>query len=344
MGCTSQHAASKTPTPAPPSPAARSVSADGSRVYFTEGATWLREIPAGAHELGGKAREFQTATPDGSVAFYTKAATSTVTKPPPTPPPTSPPLAASGRPRRLRRRLHGLLPGRDGPRALAGRRLTPLRLAPRPPSQATTRRPPAPPASPPTEQRFSSSPPNRSPATTTTTPPPGCPIPRSSSGTHQRRPHLHLLQPHRRAPARPLDDSGAYANGAAPGSTDSYKPRNLSATQTAPSLTPTTPWSPATPTRPPTPMSGRRRGPAPAASPGCLSLISSGTDPNGQPSSMPPNPAMTPTSSPCFLARSRTQAPPTSTMPGSAVANRPGAADPLQGGCLRAAAPRARRP
>jgi hypothetical protein len=49
------------------------VSADGSRVYFSEeGKLWLREGASAPHELalGG---EFQTATPSGAIAFYTKS-------------------------------------------------------------------------------------------------------------------------------------------------------------------------------------------------------------------------------------------------------------------------------
>jgi hypothetical protein len=46
------------------------VSADGSRVYFSEaGKLWLREGTAAPHELAAGA-EFQTAVPDGSVAFF----------------------------------------------------------------------------------------------------------------------------------------------------------------------------------------------------------------------------------------------------------------------------------
>jgi Tol biopolymer transport system component len=48
------------------------ISEDGSRVYFTEaGKLWLREGPSAPRELAAGA-EFQTATPDGSRAFYTK--------------------------------------------------------------------------------------------------------------------------------------------------------------------------------------------------------------------------------------------------------------------------------
>jgi hypothetical protein len=47
------------------------VSADGSRVYFTEaGKLWLREGSAPPHELAAAA-QFQTATPSGAFAFYT---------------------------------------------------------------------------------------------------------------------------------------------------------------------------------------------------------------------------------------------------------------------------------
>ncbi len=49
------------------------ISTDGSRVYFTEaGKLWLHEGASAPHELalGG---EFQTATPSGAFAFYTKA-------------------------------------------------------------------------------------------------------------------------------------------------------------------------------------------------------------------------------------------------------------------------------
>ncbi len=49
------------------------VSADGSRVYFTEaGKLWLREGATAPHELAAAA-ELQTATPSGAIAFYTKA-------------------------------------------------------------------------------------------------------------------------------------------------------------------------------------------------------------------------------------------------------------------------------
>ncbi len=49
------------------------VSADGSRVYFTEaGKLWLREGATAPHELAAAA-ELQTATPSGAFAFYTKA-------------------------------------------------------------------------------------------------------------------------------------------------------------------------------------------------------------------------------------------------------------------------------
>ncbi|HVC08275.1 MAG TPA: hypothetical protein VND98_11930 [Solirubrobacterales bacterium] len=49
------------------------VSADGSRVYFTEaGKLWLREGSGSPHELAAGG-EFQTATPDGASAFYTVA-------------------------------------------------------------------------------------------------------------------------------------------------------------------------------------------------------------------------------------------------------------------------------
>jgi hypothetical protein len=48
------------------------VSADGQRVYFTEGGKlWLREGAPAPHELAEGAL-FQTATPSGQVAFYTK--------------------------------------------------------------------------------------------------------------------------------------------------------------------------------------------------------------------------------------------------------------------------------
>ena len=48
------------------------ISEDGSRVYFTdEGNLYVRE--AGATKLLSAGGEFQTATPDGSLAFYTKA-------------------------------------------------------------------------------------------------------------------------------------------------------------------------------------------------------------------------------------------------------------------------------
>jgi hypothetical protein len=47
------------------------VSADGSRVYFTEaGGLWLREGSAAPHELAAGG-ELQTAVPDGQVAFFT---------------------------------------------------------------------------------------------------------------------------------------------------------------------------------------------------------------------------------------------------------------------------------
>jgi dipeptidyl aminopeptidase/acylaminoacyl peptidase len=47
------------------------VSTDGSRVYFTEaGALWLREGSGSPHELAAAAA-FQTAIPDGSLAFFT---------------------------------------------------------------------------------------------------------------------------------------------------------------------------------------------------------------------------------------------------------------------------------
>jgi hypothetical protein len=49
------------------------VSADGSRVYFTEaGKLWLREGATVPYELA-EGGEFQTASANGSVAFYTKA-------------------------------------------------------------------------------------------------------------------------------------------------------------------------------------------------------------------------------------------------------------------------------
>jgi hypothetical protein len=49
------------------------VSTDGQRVYFTEaGKLWLREGLAAPFELA-EGGEFQTATPTGSLAFYTKA-------------------------------------------------------------------------------------------------------------------------------------------------------------------------------------------------------------------------------------------------------------------------------
>jgi hypothetical protein len=48
------------------------VSTDGSRVYFTEaGKLWLREGSGAPHELAAGG-EFQTATPSGAFAFYTK--------------------------------------------------------------------------------------------------------------------------------------------------------------------------------------------------------------------------------------------------------------------------------
>jgi hypothetical protein len=49
------------------------VSADGQRVYFTEaGKLWLREGATAPHELAEGA-EFQSASPNGALAFYTKA-------------------------------------------------------------------------------------------------------------------------------------------------------------------------------------------------------------------------------------------------------------------------------
>jgi hypothetical protein len=51
---------------------AGAVSADGSRVYFSEaGKLWLREGSAAPHELAAGAA-FQTASADGAFAFYTK--------------------------------------------------------------------------------------------------------------------------------------------------------------------------------------------------------------------------------------------------------------------------------
>ena len=52
---------------------AGAVSTDGSRVYFNEaGKLWLREGASAPHELA-EGGEFQTATPNGAFAFYTKA-------------------------------------------------------------------------------------------------------------------------------------------------------------------------------------------------------------------------------------------------------------------------------
>ena len=184
------------------------------------------------HEIAAGG-EFQTATPDGSLAFYTKGGnTSIATKPPPKAPPTSLPPAeskASSAPPKTAPTVYfqaagGLQEWHEGA-------LTQVAPGPQPPSQATTR--------PTTGTARVSSDGQRLLFLSTesltgydnTTPPPANPTPRSSSGTLPAAACACIsCNPTGERPLGPSTISGAYANGASPGSADSYKPRNLSAT------------------------------------------------------------------------------------------------------------------
>ncbi len=260
------------------------VSADGSRVYFTEaGKLYLREGSSSPQELAAGAA-FQTATPDGAFAFYTKgehlfryeAATHSSTD-----------LTPSGE-------VQGVLGGsQDGSTVYfqnaSGLQewhegtVTPVAPGPQaaqpsdyPPPTGTAR------VSPDGQRLLFLS---TEPLTgydnhdATTGQPDSEVFLWSSTGGGLR---CISCNPTGERPLGPSTISGAYANGAAPRSTDSYKPRNLSTTQNRAFFDSQDALVARDTNKAPDAYEWEAQGTGSCTRPaGCLSLVSSGTDPNG---------------------------------------------------------------